>query len=166
MNREQMEAARSAMSAWLAYPDELGKTPARIECAGTFELHGMRYYIFKYKKGLLGKWLWGVCGGYVGEGLEHCGHVFSEMEEYNPAGAEERAVEIADYIIENNATVRQTAKQFRISKSTVHKDVTERLLQINPTLAREARKVLDTNKSERHIRGGMATREKYLHQHG
>ena len=61
---------------------------------------------------------------------------------------EERAVEIAVYIIENNATVRQTAKQFRISKSTVHKDVTERLLQINPTLAREARKVLDTNKSE------------------
>ena len=78
---------------------------------------------------------------------------------------EERAVEIADYIIENNATVRQTAKQFRISKSTVHKDVTERLLQINPSLAREARKVLDMNKSERHIRGGMATREKYLHQH-
>ena len=79
---------------------------------------------------------------------------------------EERAVEIADYIIENNATVRQTAKRFRISKSTVHKDVTERLIQINPSLAREARKVLDMNKSERHIRGGMATREKYLHQHG
>ena len=77
---------------------------------------------------------------------------------------EERAVEIADYIRENNATVRQTAKQFRISKSTVHKDVTERLLQINPSLAREARKVLDMNKSERHIRGGMATREKYLHR--
>ena len=57
---------------------------------------------------------------------------------------EERAVEIAVYIIENNATVRQTAKQFRISKSTVHKDVTDRLLQINPSLAREARKVLDT----------------------
>lgn len=70
MNREQMEAARSAMSAWLACPGELGKTPARIECAGTFELHGMRYYIFKYKKGLLGKWLWGgmrrLCGGGVG----------------------------------------------------------------------------------------------------
>lgn len=75
-------------------------------------------------------------------------------------------MEIANYIIENSATVRQTAKQFRISKSTVHKDVTERLLQINPSLAREARKVLDMNKSERHIRGGMATREKYLHQHG
>ena len=78
---------------------------------------------------------------------------------------EERAVEIAEYIIENRATVRQTAKKFGISKSTVHKDVTERLTQINPALAGQARWVLDLNKSERHIRGGMATREKYLHQH-
>ena len=78
---------------------------------------------------------------------------------------EERAAEIAKYIIDNNATVRQTAKQFGISKSTVHKDVTERLIQINPSLAHEARKVLDVNKSERHIRGGLATREKYLHAH-
>ncbi len=78
---------------------------------------------------------------------------------------EERAIDIANYIIENNATVRQTAKQFGISKSTVHKDVTDRLMQINPALAKEARKVLDVNKSERHIRGGLATREKYLHQH-
>ena len=77
---------------------------------------------------------------------------------------EERAVEIANYIIEKNATVRQTAKAFGVSKSTVHKDVTERLVQINPTLASQARKVLDINKSERHIRGGMATKEKYLHQ--
>ena len=78
---------------------------------------------------------------------------------------EERAVEIAEYIIENSATVQQTAKKFGISKSTVHKDVTERLNQINPALAGQARQVLDVNKSERHIRGGMATREKYLHQH-
>ncbi|MDE7019045.1 MAG: sporulation transcriptional regulator SpoIIID [Lachnospiraceae bacterium] len=77
---------------------------------------------------------------------------------------EERAISIANYIIENNATVRQTARQFGISKSTVHKDVTDRLSQINPTLANEARKVLDVNKSERHIRGGLATREKYLHR--
>ena len=77
---------------------------------------------------------------------------------------EERAVEIANYIIENNATVRQTAKQFGISKSTVHKDVTERLAQINPSLAEKARVVLDLNKSERHIRGGLATKEKYLHK--
>ena len=78
---------------------------------------------------------------------------------------EERAIQIANYIIENNATVRQTAKEFGISKSTVHKDVTDRLTQLNPSLAAEARKVLDVNKSERHIRGGLATREKYLHQH-
>lgn len=78
---------------------------------------------------------------------------------------EERAIGIADYIIEHNATVRQTAKEFGVSKSTVHKDVTDRLMQINPTLAKQARKVLDVNKSERHIRGGLATREKYLHQH-
>lgn len=78
---------------------------------------------------------------------------------------EERAVSIANYIIENNATVRQTAKQFGISKSTVHKDVTERLSAINPSLAKKARAVLDLNKSERHIRGGLATKEKYLHQH-
>lgn len=77
---------------------------------------------------------------------------------------EERAVEIAYYIVENKATVRQTAKAFGVSKSTIHKDVTERLLKVNPPLACEARKVLDMNKSERHIRGGMATREKYLHK--
>lgn len=76
---------------------------------------------------------------------------------------EERAVEIAYYIMENKATVRQTAKAFGVSKSTVHKDVTERLLHINPSLAHEARKILDVNKQERHIRGGLATREKYLH---
>ncbi len=78
---------------------------------------------------------------------------------------EERAISIANYIIDHNATVRQTAREFGVSKSTVHKDVTDRLMQINPSLAREARKVLDVNKSERHIRGGMATKEKYLHQH-
>ena len=79
---------------------------------------------------------------------------------------EERAIEIANFIIEEKATVRQTAKKFGVSKSTVHKDDTERLLQINPSLAARARIVLDVNKSERHIRGGLATREKYLHQQG
>ncbi len=77
---------------------------------------------------------------------------------------EERAIEIANYIIEKKATVRQAAKKFGVSKSTIHKDITERMLQINPALAAETRKVLDINKQERHIRGGMATREKYLHQ--
>ena len=74
---------------------------------------------------------------------------------------EERAMEIARYIIDNNTTVRQAAKHYGISKSTVHKDVTERLAQINSGLATEVRKVLDVNKQERHIRGGEATRIKY-----
>ncbi len=74
---------------------------------------------------------------------------------------EERAIEIANYIIENDATVRQAAKAFGVSKSTVHKDVSERLEGINPTLAKSVRKILNINKEERHIRGGMATKEKY-----
>ncbi|MDK2808942.1 MAG: putative DeoR family transcriptional regulator, stage sporulation protein [Clostridiales bacterium] len=77
---------------------------------------------------------------------------------------EERAVSLANFIIENNATVRQAAKEFGISKSTVHKDVTERLAVVNPSLAKKTRNVLDVNKSERHIRGGLATKEKYLHR--
>lgn len=78
---------------------------------------------------------------------------------------EERACELAAYIIENRTTVREAARRFGISKSTVHKDVTDRLTAINPALAKQVRSVLDVNKSERHIRGGLATREKYLHQH-
>lgn len=78
---------------------------------------------------------------------------------------EERAVEAANYIIDTRATVRQTADKMGISKSTVHKDITERLIRIKPLLAAQARVVLDANKAERHIRGGLATREKYLHEH-
>ncbi len=74
---------------------------------------------------------------------------------------EERAKVLAIYIIETKSTVRQTAKKFNISKSTVHKDVAERLERINPGLAFEAKKVLEHNKEERHIRGGMATKIKY-----
>ncbi len=75
---------------------------------------------------------------------------------------ETRAVEMAAYIIENKATVRQTAKKFGVSKSTVHKDVAERLNVINSDLACRARAVLEYNKKERHIRGGLATKEKYM----
>ncbi len=74
---------------------------------------------------------------------------------------EERALEIAKYIISENATVRQTAMVFGVSKSTVHKDVTERLPRINPLVATDVKKVLDMNKAERHIRGGKATKMKY-----
>lgn len=77
---------------------------------------------------------------------------------------EERAIDLAHYIIDNKDTVRGAAKKFGISKSTVHKDVSERLLKINPILAAEVRKILDENKAERHIRGGMATKLKYSHE--
>lgn len=74
---------------------------------------------------------------------------------------EQRACDIAVYIIDNKVTVRTAAKRFGISKSTVHKDLTERLVKINPGLYAQVRAVLDQNKAERHIRGGMATKKKY-----
>lgn len=77
----------------------------------------------------------------------------------------ERVLELAEYILENKATVRKTAKIYNVSKSTVHKDITERLYEINPTLAENVHNVLNQNKAERHIRGGLATREKYLKLH-
>lgn len=78
---------------------------------------------------------------------------------------EERAIVLAQYIIDSKDTVRGAAKKFGVSKSTVHKDIASRLLKINYSLAMEVRKVLDENKAERHIRGGMATKLKYSHLH-
>lgn len=78
---------------------------------------------------------------------------------------EERVVKLAEYIIDTKDTVRGTAKKFGISKSTVHKDIACRLLHINKALATEVRKVLDENKAERHIRGGQATKLKYIREH-
>lgn len=74
---------------------------------------------------------------------------------------EERAVELGEYIVEHKATVRAAAKEFGISKSTVHMDVSDRLKNVDPALYAEVRGVLDVNKAQRHIRGGLATREKY-----
>ncbi len=77
---------------------------------------------------------------------------------------EERAIELGEYILENKTTVRAAAKKFHISKSTVHKDVSDRLQTVNPQLYGEVRRVLEINKAQRHIRGGIATREKYRHE--
>lgn len=74
---------------------------------------------------------------------------------------EERALELGTYIVENQTTVRDAAKKFGVSKSTVHTDVSQRLQRLNPGLYHEVRSVLDVNKAQRHIRGGIATREKY-----
>ena len=78
---------------------------------------------------------------------------------------QKRVLEISNYIIESQATVRQTAGVFGVSKSTVHKDVTERLPLINELIALRVRDILDSNKAERHLRGGEATKQKYLKQH-
>ena len=75
---------------------------------------------------------------------------------------EERTIEVANYIIENKCTVRAAAKHFNISKSTIHKDITERLEILNCELSKKVADILKTNKAERHIRGGIATKEKYL----
>ena len=75
---------------------------------------------------------------------------------------EERASMLGEYIVENEATVRAAAKVFGISKSTVHMDVAQRLKKVDPTLYEQVRKVLEVNKAQRHIRGGLATKEKYL----
>ena len=75
----------------------------------------------------------------------------------------DRVMQLANYVIEHKATVRTAAKKFGISKSTVHKDISERLATINPALAEEAKAVLYENKQQRHIRGGMATKNKYKH---
>ena len=77
---------------------------------------------------------------------------------------EDRAVELGAYIVENKATVRSAASKFGVSKSTVHKDVAERLKYVDAGLYRQVKSVLETNKAQRHIRGGLATKEKYLHR--
>ncbi len=76
---------------------------------------------------------------------------------------EERAAMLGEYIIESKATVRKAAKKFGVSKSTVHKDVSERLKYIDPKLYKEVKEILELNKAQRHIRGGIATRNKYKH---
>ena len=78
---------------------------------------------------------------------------------------QKRVLEISNYIIKSSATVRQTASVFGVSKSTVHKDVTERLPKINASVAEQVKQVLECNKAERHLRGGMATKLKYEREH-
>ena len=94
MNKLQSAHALENMINWLQHPSELGKKPGKIEITFDFELDNMTYYVFKYKKSLLGKWLIGVCGGYENDELENCGHVFSEMQPYNEQSAKEDAIKL------------------------------------------------------------------------
>lgn len=99
MNKEQLYAAQTAMIEWLSDPHELGKKPFKIECAGEFDFNEMHYYIFKFKASLLGKWLVGVCGGFEDDDLELCGHIFSNMQEYNETTAKNECITMVENIM-------------------------------------------------------------------
>lgn len=112
----QRQAATQSMIDWLADERELGREPSKIECAGEFDLHGMHYYIFKYKKGMLGKWMLGVCGGYESPSdTEHCGHIFSEMKPYEPTTAQQEAIAmvemIREYWMKQAAAIKESQTQ-------------------------------------------------------
>ena len=96
MNKVQMEAAKNAMIAWLSDTHELSKAPWKIECTKEFDLHELHYNVFRFKKGMFSDWLLGVCGGYEADELEHCGHVFSDMEKYDA----KTAVEMSQNMVE------------------------------------------------------------------
>lgn len=98
MNQQQ-KAALEAMTNWLSHEQELGHKPHKIEPAGDFMLHDMKYYLFKYKKKMFGGWLLGVCGGYESPSdTEHCGHVFSRTQPYDPATAVKEATDMIEMI--------------------------------------------------------------------
>lgn len=99
MNNKQLSAAEQNMTEWLADEHELGKVPNKIEYAGEFDFNNMRYYIFKYKASVFGKWLVGVSGGFEGDGLEPCGHTFSNRRPYNEATAKRDCVEMIEMIM-------------------------------------------------------------------
>lgn len=92
----QQEYAKAVMEEWLSHPQELGKKPAKLEIAGNFDLHGLRYYIFKFKRSIFDSWKVAVCGGYEEDGVGHCGHIYSEMEAYDPATAQEKCVAMVE----------------------------------------------------------------------
>lgn len=95
---KQAKCAAAAMEEWFSHPQELGKKPKKLEIAGEFDLHDLHYYIFKFKKSVLDSWKVAVCGGYEGESLEHCGHIYSEMEAYDPSTAQEKCVQMVELI--------------------------------------------------------------------
>lgn len=84
---KQREVAKQAMIDWLKEDEDFKKAPAKIECVDEFDLYDLHYYVFKFKKGLFGDWLVGVCGGYEANELEHCGHVYSNMDKYDSTTA-------------------------------------------------------------------------------
>ncbi|MGF0033240.1 DUF4241 domain-containing protein [Bariatricus sp. SGI.154] len=98
MNMQQRKAAEQSMIEWLSHPNELGKVPVKIECTKEFDLHGLHYYVFRFKAKRLGEWMLAVCGGYEGDELEHCGHIYSNMGKYNDKTSIEDATAMVEAI--------------------------------------------------------------------
>lgn len=96
----QRQNATECMIEWLSHKNELGKAPFKIEIAGEFDLHNLHYYIFKFKKSRFSPWLVGVCGGYEGENVGHCGHIFSELKEYHEETAQQACINMVEMIRE------------------------------------------------------------------
>lgn len=119
MNIQQRKAAEKSMTEWLSHSSELGKSPVKIECTKEFDLHDLHYYVFRFKAKRLGEWMLAVCGGYEEDGLEHCGHVFSNMEKYNDKTAVEDAVAMVEmirsYWIERAAEQEKFQTKFRMN---------------------------------------------------
>lgn len=95
---KQKDVAKKAMIEWLADEHELGKEPSKIECVHEFDLYDLHYYVFRFKKGILGEWLLGVAGGYEKDSNEHCGHVFSDMEKYDAKTAIDLSIKMVEKI--------------------------------------------------------------------
>ena len=125
---EQEKAAMTEMIVWLSHENELGVPPSEIESAGEFDLHGFHYYIYKYKKSSSEPWLLGVAGGYGRCDLNHCGHVFSEMEEYFPKTAEKKAIALVEMIRE--AWMNEAEKEWKGDKNS--KDEAENTPRTGP----------------------------------
>lgn len=98
MNERQLQAALNDMTNWLADPHELGRKPFKTEQAGEFDLHGMHYYIFRFKPGLFSGWYTGVSGGYEGDDTQPCGHTFSRMQPYHAETAQSDCIEMVEMI--------------------------------------------------------------------
>ncbi len=95
----QKDLAEQEMVQWLSHPGELGKKPFKIQCTSEFEYLGLKYYVFKFKKGLFDmKWMLGVCGGYEENSTDHCGHIFSKFQKYIPSTEKEDAIAIIEAI--------------------------------------------------------------------
>lgn len=97
---DQRENAMQCMIEWLSHENELGKKPYQIQIAGEFDLHDLHYYIFKFKKSRFSSWLVGVCGGYHEDEIGHCGHIFSQLEDYHEETAKQKCIDMVEMIRE------------------------------------------------------------------